>query len=92
MPDVHLADGRRMGELLRAGQGVLLGLDTGVSLGPIFARWQRSVTCVISKARDAMGLGALLVRPDGVVAWASDAGDDTSGLEPSLERWFGSLR
>ena len=81
-----------MGELLRAGQGVLLGLDTGDSLGPIIERWQRSVTCVMSTARDTLGLGAVLVRPDGIVAWACDAGGDTSGLEPSLERWFGSLR
>jgi 2-polyprenyl-6-methoxyphenol hydroxylase-like FAD-dependent oxidoreductase len=91
-PDVQLADDRRMGELLRAGQGVLLGLDTGDSLGPIIERWQRSVTCVMSTARDTLGLGAVLVRPDGIVAWACDAGGDTSGLEPSLERWFGSLR
>lgn len=92
VPDVQLANGDRMGELLRAGKGVLLGLDTGVSLGPVFARWQRSVTCVISTARDAMGLGALLVRPDGIVAWACDAGGDASGLAPSLERWFGPPR
>ncbi len=89
VPDVQLANGDRMGELLRAGKGVLLGLDTGVSLGPIFARWQRSVPCVISTARDAMGLGAVLVRPDGIVAWACDVGGDASGLASSLERWFG---
>jgi len=39
-----------------------------------------------------MGLGALLVRPDGIVAWACDAGGDASGLAPSLERWFGPPR
>lgn len=91
-PDVQLADDRRMGELLRAGKGVLLGIDADVSLGPAIDRWQQSVPCVMSLARDAMGLGALLVRPDGIVAWACDAGGDTSGIESSLERWFGSLR
>ncbi len=92
VPDLHLADGRRMGELLRAGQGVLLGLDTGDWLGPISERWQRSVTCVMSTARNTLGLGAVLVRPDGVVAWACDAGGDASGLASSLERWFGPPR
>ncbi|WP_245517517.1 hypothetical protein, partial [Mesorhizobium sp. M1C.F.Ca.ET.210.01.1.1] len=31
---------------------MLLGLDTGDSLGPISERWLRSVTCVMSTARD----------------------------------------
>ncbi|WP_286068913.1 FAD-dependent monooxygenase [Stenotrophomonas sp. 57] len=92
VPDVRLADGRRMGELLRAGKGLLLGLDSGVSLGPIIDHVSRSFPCVMSAARGALGLGAVLVRPDGIVAWACDAGGDASGLESSLERWFGVRR
>ncbi|WP_329409299.1 aromatic-ring hydroxylase C-terminal domain-containing protein [Streptomyces sp. NBC_00704] len=41
-------------------------------------------------ARERSGLTALLVRPDGCVAWAADPGhvpQDT--LEAALERWFG---
>ena len=46
----------------------------------------------MSTARNTLGLGAVLVRPDGVVAWACDAGGDASGLASSLERWFGPPR
>jgi hypothetical protein len=38
---------------------------------------------------DDRGLpAAVLVRPDGVVAWASDTADPT-GLETALHRWAG---
>ena len=39
---------------------------------------------------DGAGLGGLLVRPDGFVAWASgDGAGDPAGLEPALARWLG---
>ncbi|MFJ8871683.1 FAD-dependent monooxygenase [Streptomyces sp. NPDC102473] len=36
------------------------------------------------------GVGRVLVRPDGHVAWAADHGDD--GLPAALDRWFGPRR
>lgn len=44
--------------------------------------------------RDDLGFSALLIRPDGVVAWASErAGDRASDrvmFERAAARWFGS--
>ena len=34
-------------------------------------------------------LGAMLVRPDGIVAWACDADGAEAGLREVLLRWFG---
>ena len=40
-------------------------------------------------AKDEKGLAALLVRPDGFVAWAMDRGSETTRDEESVRRWFG---
>lgn len=89
VPDFLLADGRRMGEVLRTGQGVLLVLDeNGASYNPV-DRWRQPFTRIASAVDDALGLGAVLVRPDGIVAWACDAGGDQAGLRQALQRGFG---
>ncbi|TFZ44620.1 FAD-dependent oxidoreductase [Stenotrophomonas maltophilia] len=88
VPDFLLADGRRMGEVLRTGQGVLLMLDENCALRDVVDRWQQHFTSVTSAVDHALGLGALLVRPDGIVAWACDAGGDEAGLDLALQRWF----
>ena len=41
-------------------------------------------------ASDTCGLAALLVRPDGFVAWASDEVPDPAGLQRAATRWFGA--
>lgn len=39
--------------------------------------------------RDALGFSALLIRPDGVVAWASEHTPDRAAFERAAARWFG---
>lgn len=90
-PDFQLADGRRMGELLRAGQGVLLVFDAGTSLCASIEGCQRRPALIRQAVDDTLGLGAVLVRPDGIVAWACDAGGDGAGMSDALRRWFGSM-
>nr|WP_263855639.1 hypothetical protein [Amycolatopsis eburnea] len=36
-----------------------------------------------------LGFGALLVRPDGVVAWTSDHDPGSEALGRAAKRWFG---
>ncbi|PTA69980.1 MULTISPECIES: FAD-dependent monooxygenase [unclassified Stenotrophomonas] len=89
VPDLQLGDGRRMGELLRAGSGVLLVLDADSALCEDIDGELHRLTCMASPVHDTLGLGAVLVRPDGIVAWACDAGADATGLAEALQRWFG---
>ncbi|MGY4102624.1 aromatic-ring hydroxylase C-terminal domain-containing protein [Nocardia sp. R16R-3T] len=42
---------------------------------------------VIAKSPDA-----LLIRPDGYVAWAGEAGGNADRLRDALSRWFGAAR
>ena len=40
---------------------------------------------------DRLGLSAVFVRPDGVVAWASETAGDDEGLSRAVSRWIGEL-
>ncbi|GAA2214796.1 hypothetical protein GCM10009850_102620 [Nonomuraea monospora] len=40
-------------------------------------------------AQDDLGTGAVLVRPDGIVAWTSDHDPDPEAFERAARQWFG---
>ena len=71
-PDFAFDDGSRLAQHLRDGAGVLVDFSGRASLRPLAERRGGSPSLRASRAADELGLAALLVRPDGVVAWASD--------------------
>jgi 2-polyprenyl-6-methoxyphenol hydroxylase-like FAD-dependent oxidoreductase len=72
-PDLVLADGSRLAEHLSGGAGVLVG--TGRVAG--------------DRLRVVAADGpAMLIRPDGIVAWVEGDGQ----LAAALRRWFGDVR
>ncbi|WP_251049473.1 FAD-dependent monooxygenase [Streptomyces sp. ISL-86] len=88
------ADGEtRITELLHPGHGVLLDLADDDGVRRTAAAWQGrvDVATVHAKPTDGpdplAGTTALLVRPDGYVAWAGSSAEQ--GLAAALERWFG---
>ncbi len=89
-PDLAFDGGGRLAEHLRAGRGLLVDLAGAGQLRRALAPWGDRIRVVSASARDAPGLAALLVRPDGVVAWASDGGWSAAGLEAAATRWFGA--
>lgn len=93
------ADGEtRIARLLHPGRGVLLDLSDDAAVRRAAAGWadRVDVTTVLAKPTEGPGpdpladTTAVLVRPDGYVAWAGSS--TTEGLEPALERWFGPPR
>ncbi|MEU9376981.1 FAD-dependent monooxygenase [Streptomyces sp. NPDC048255] len=82
----------RIAELLHPGRGVLLDLADDEAVRSAAAGWQGrvDVATVVAKPADGAdqleGTTALLVRPDGYVAWAGSA---EHGLTAALDRWFG---
>ncbi|MDJ0466260.1 FAD-dependent monooxygenase [Streptomyces sp. H27-C3] len=77
-------------DLLHAAQGCLLDLADNPELRAVTAGWKDRVVSVTGTPQDEeaySGATALLVRPDGYIAWA---GDDSDGLEAALRRWFGA--
>jgi 2-polyprenyl-6-methoxyphenol hydroxylase-like FAD-dependent oxidoreductase len=91
-PDFELVDGTKLGELLRNGKGLLLDFDVSAPLQALTSRWSGKVTYVASDAKDRVGLSAVLVRPDGVVAWASEAAPNHEQAAQAASRWFGEPR
>lgn len=89
-PDFELEDGTRVGALLRAGDGLLLDFGQPAPLKALDGRWGERVRYVASKAKDRLGLCAVLVRPDGFVAWASDATPHPEDVARAAKRWFAS--
>ncbi|ACI52541.1 monooxygenase FAD-binding [Gluconacetobacter diazotrophicus PA1 5] len=88
IPDLVLADGLRIGHLLRDGRGLLLDFDAGAPLRALAQRWQARINTVSTDAKDRLGLSAALVRPDGFVAWATDSAEDDEGFRQAAIRWF----
>jgi 2-polyprenyl-6-methoxyphenol hydroxylase-like FAD-dependent oxidoreductase len=89
-PDFELEGGTRIGTLLRAGNGLLLDFDRQPALQALAGLWGEHVKYVASDARDRLGLSALLVRPDGFVAWASDTTPSPGQVTRAAARWFAS--
>jgi 2-polyprenyl-6-methoxyphenol hydroxylase-like FAD-dependent oxidoreductase len=89
-PDFEFEDGTRLGTLLRDGTGLLLDFGGRASLQALDGLWGDHVRYVASDAKDRLGLCALLVRPDGFVAWASDATPRPDEVTRAAARWFAS--
>jgi 2-polyprenyl-6-methoxyphenol hydroxylase-like FAD-dependent oxidoreductase len=87
-PDFEITDGTRLGALLREGTFVLLDFDRQASLQALAARWGARLRYVGGDVTERLGLGALLVRPDGVVAWATDTTANADDLTRAAARWF----
>ena len=98
MPDLDLVTREgpmRVYDLLHQARPVLLDLGQGVDIAP----WADRVPVVVAACGGAWELPvvgavapppAVLVRPDGYVAWAGEGGAD--GLAAALETWFGPAR
>jgi 2-polyprenyl-6-methoxyphenol hydroxylase-like FAD-dependent oxidoreductase len=87
-PDFELEDGTRLGTLLRDGRGLLLDFGRQASLKALAGVWGDDVRYLASDAKDRLGLSALLVRPDGFVAWASDTTPNPEEVTRAAGRWF----
>jgi 2-polyprenyl-6-methoxyphenol hydroxylase-like FAD-dependent oxidoreductase len=89
-PDFELEGGTTLGALLRDGSGLLLDFGPQKPLQALDGLWGDRVRYVASDAKDRLGLSALLVRPDGFVAWASDTTPAPEQVTSAAARWFAS--
>ncbi|MER8096611.1 FAD-dependent monooxygenase [Streptomyces goshikiensis] len=89
-PDFRLEDGTRLGELMEDGRGVVLDFSIDRHLHASAAGWEDRIRYAAGAARDDLGSGAVLVRPDGVVAWAGDRHPDREEFARAASRWFGA--
>ena len=88
-PDFELVDGTRLNERLRTGRGLLLDFDGRACLRELADGWRGHVDYVAGDAKARLGVSALLVRPDGFVAWATDLAEGEDAAAQALLKWFG---
>jgi 2-polyprenyl-6-methoxyphenol hydroxylase-like FAD-dependent oxidoreductase len=88
-PDFECADGSRAGELLHDGKGLLLELTGTRELEALGQARTDRLKYASTEVKDNKGLTALLIRPDGFVAWAAESNPDAVAAREALERWFG---
>ena len=88
-PDFRLTDGTALGDLLRDGRGVVLDFGTGRELHDVAMRRRDRIRYVAGVARNDLGAAAVLVRPDGIVAWVGERVPDPEAFDHALRQWFG---
>jgi hypothetical protein len=81
MRDVELKRGR-LYELMHSGRGLLLDQTGRLSV----AGWADRVDHVVDGSEE-LDVPAVLLRPDGHVAWA---GEDQAELLSQMPKWFGA--
>jgi 2-polyprenyl-6-methoxyphenol hydroxylase-like FAD-dependent oxidoreductase len=95
-PDLRLetSDGRtRVAVLARAASGMLLDFTPDGTVNAAAASWPGRVRVIAARCLTTPApADAILVRPDGYVAWAAgpDARDPARGLDGALRAWFGA--
>jgi len=87
-PNFELEDGRTLGELLRHGRGLLLDFNGNAALRALASEYGSQLQYVVGRAKEQLGLCAVLIRPDGFVAWAASSEPDFRECQQAAARWF----
>jgi 2-polyprenyl-6-methoxyphenol hydroxylase-like FAD-dependent oxidoreductase len=97
-PNLHLSTptgATTVAAVMRDGEGVLVDLAPGAGLDRTAAPWADRVRVVTAACEDQPApADALLIRPDGYVAWVAGTGQldpaAHASLHRALETWFGA--
>ena len=90
VPNFEFEDGARIGDLMHGGHGMLLDFDGNASLKTLANEYGDQLKYVSGGAKEQLGLSAVLIRPDGFIAWASDSEPDEQSIRQAAAQWFGS--
>lgn len=80
----------RTTELMRSARGILLDLTGQPTVTKTAAPWTDRVDVITAAPTTQTTPAAMLIRPDGHIAWTSTNDASTCGLRHALHRWFGS--
>jgi 2-polyprenyl-6-methoxyphenol hydroxylase-like FAD-dependent oxidoreductase len=88
VPNFEFEDGTRMGELMHDGQAILLDFESKASLKTLASEYGDRINHVSGRAKEQFGLSAALIRPDGIIAWASDNDPDDNDIQNTAALWL----
>ncbi|KAL8707034.1 MAG: hypothetical protein Q9225_007867 [Loekoesia sp. 1 TL-2023] len=91
-PDFELHDSVRLGFKLNQGRGLLVDFEDDVALKQLVVggKYEARIEYIGTGAKNTCGLRALLLRPNGIVAWVAEdhMEPDVDAAKAALERWF----
>lgn len=82
-PDFEFEDGTRIAELMHDGKGILLDFDNILE-----DDYNDQIKYIKSNVKDRFGISALLIRPDGIVAWAVENDPDKHELQKAIAHTY----
>jgi hypothetical protein len=88
VPNFEFEDGAKIGEFMHDGHGILLDFDGNASIEALAGEFGGRIKYISGGVKDRLAVSAILIRPDGVVAWASGKLPDCSELRKAAARWF----
>jgi 2-polyprenyl-6-methoxyphenol hydroxylase-like FAD-dependent oxidoreductase len=88
VPNFEFEDGAKIGDVMLDGQGILLDFGGNAALKTLASEYGGRIKYVSGRAKEQLGLSAALIRPDGIIAWASDSDADCSEAQKAAARWF----
>jgi 2-polyprenyl-6-methoxyphenol hydroxylase-like FAD-dependent oxidoreductase len=88
VPNFELEDGKTIGGLMRDGHGILLDFGSKASLKTLAGEYGHQIKYISGGAKEQLGLSIVLIRPDGIIAWASDSKPDQGELQKAADNWF----
>jgi len=88
VPNFELENGTMIGELMHDGLGLLLDFGGNTSLKILAGEYDNQLKYVSGHAKEQLGLSAVLIRADGIIAWAADNEVNLSEVQSAAARWF----
>lgn len=88
VPNFEFEDGVRIGELMHDGRGILLDFDRNDSIKHLASEYGDRIRYISGSVKDRLDLSVVLIRPDGIIAWAADNEPDYSELQKAAACWF----
>jgi hypothetical protein len=83
-----MLDETDIGGLMHDGCAILLDFDSNAFLKTLAADYGDQIKYVSGRAKEQLGLSAILIRPDGIIAWGADSSADCAELQSAVARWF----
>jgi 2-polyprenyl-6-methoxyphenol hydroxylase-like FAD-dependent oxidoreductase len=88
VPNFEFQNGTRIAEFMRDGKGILLDFTNDPSLESLAGDFGDRLQYVTGTPKESLGLRVALVRPDGIVAWATDDDPNIEKLERATAQWL----
>ncbi|SDH11836.1 2-polyprenyl-6-methoxyphenol hydroxylase [Dyadobacter soli] len=89
VPNFEVEDGTKIGDLMGDGRMILLDFEGSNGLVALAKEYADQIRYISANVKDRLDLSAILIRPDGIVAWASDsASNSTEHLTHILDDYW----